>query len=191
LARHTELLTADEGLTIIPVRATTDATTRTIKTRTAAFIPFELVPLLIDRQYTAREAFLVVHAHLTTHGVLDACAPLLDFLQVAGTFGIGDTIGNALTEPGPPFRLDKHLTEYMREKVLYRDLPSLRLGTAAPLPPAMERLTAAVTTFADAHLKADAANEKKLWLLSLLVRHRPKPRPKPSTTCHNNTHISI
>ena len=131
---------------MVPLRAPTDATTTTIKARSSAFIPFELVPLLLEKQYTAREAFLVVHGHLTLHNVLDACGPLLDFLQVAGTYGTGDTIVNVLSEPGPTFRLEKQLTEYMREKVLYRDLPSLRHGSAAPLPPSMERLTAAVTT---------------------------------------------
>lgn len=160
LDQHKITLEADPTLTVIPVRADATAHTETIKARKTAFIPFSLVPLLMEKRLQPREAFLIVEAHLASQGVIDACGPLLDFLRAAGTKATGGVILNSLSEPGPSFRAEKGVTKYMRKKVLMRDLPIYSSATSRP-DAATAALTSAVASLTDHQVRADETNRQK------------------------------
>jgi hypothetical protein len=61
------------------------ANVHTVRTRGAMLIPFELVALLMEKYLTACEAYLVVYPLLEDNDLVDACQPLVEFLQVAST----------------------------------------------------------------------------------------------------------
>jgi hypothetical protein len=104
------------------------ANVHTIRTRGSMFIPLELVPLLLDKDRTAREAYLVVYPLLEDNDLVDACRPLVEFLQVAST---QPTDGN----PRPVALQDRlglvdhpvraAVLRQRRTVVLYRVLPAL------------------------------------------------------------------
>jgi hypothetical protein len=62
-----------------------EAGVRMLHTRTAMFVPFELVSLLLDQDYTAKEAFHLSFPILEADGLDGVCRPFLKFLQVAAT----------------------------------------------------------------------------------------------------------
>jgi hypothetical protein len=160
ISQHKAALEADPTASILPARADGEDHTESIKARMSAFIPFNLVPLLIEQRLSAREAFLIVDAHLTDQGVRDVCTPLMNFLRVAGTKTAGGVILNTLIEPGPNFRAEKGLTKYMKAKVLYRDLPIYR-DAVGRSDPATAALTSAVATLTASQVKADEANQRR------------------------------
>ena len=157
---HKLALEADPTLRVLPARADGADHTEAVQARMTAFIPFSLMPLLIEKRLPAREAYLIAEAHLTSEGVVGACGPLLDFLRVAGTRTANGVLLNSLLEPGPPFRAEKGLTKYMRKKVLLRDLKAYAGPTNRP-DAATAALTSAVATLTDHQVKADAANQRK------------------------------
>jgi len=161
LAHHKSTLESEPDTVILPVRGNDEAQTESIKARISAFIPFSLVPLLIEKNLNAREAFLIVAAHIDALGAQAECAPLLAFLRVAGTYSAADSVANSLMEPGPTFRSEKQLTKYMMRKVLYRDLPELRGGGVARPDAATAALTSAVATLTDHQVRADEANQRR------------------------------
>jgi hypothetical protein len=57
----------------------------TVRTRGAMIIPFDLVALLLDKDLTTQEAYLVVYPFLEDRDLIDACRPLVEFLQVGST----------------------------------------------------------------------------------------------------------
>jgi hypothetical protein len=63
----------------------TDAGIHMIRTRSCMFIPFELVSMLIGKDYTASEAFEISCTLLEDTGLDGVCAPFLEFLHVAST----------------------------------------------------------------------------------------------------------
>ena len=69
------------------------------------FVPFGLVPLVLNNNLNAWDAFLVIEPHLEARGLINACEPVLDFLRLSGTKSTADTILNALTSTGPDFHL--------------------------------------------------------------------------------------
>jgi len=160
VAHHKRTLEADENIHQVPARGNDEAQTEAIRARISGFIPFDFMPLLLGKNFTARQAFLVIEAHLASNGFAVECAPLLDFLRVASTKNSTGVILNSLMEPGPNFRLEVNLTLDMMAKVLHRDLPALRV-VAPRLDPATAALTAAVQTLTDQHLRTDAANAKR------------------------------
>jgi hypothetical protein len=83
--RHQTLLTGEPTKTMVGPFEADAANVHTVRTRGAMFIPFELVALLLDKDLTAREAFLVVYSLLEDNGLVDACRLLVESLQVALT----------------------------------------------------------------------------------------------------------
>jgi hypothetical protein len=64
---------------------TEDTGVHTICTRTAMFIPFELVSVLIVKDYTANWAFQILLTLLEAEGLDIICGPFLEFLQFLST----------------------------------------------------------------------------------------------------------
>jgi hypothetical protein len=137
LDRHQTLLAGEPTKTMVgPFEA--DATNvHTVRTRGAMFIPFELVALLLDKDLTAREAFLVVYPLLEDNDLVDACRPLVEFLQVASTQPTAGnsrpvTLQDRLGLADHPFRAA--VLRQRRTAVLYRVLPALVPSSHGHLP---------------------------------------------------------
>lgn len=158
---HRATLLAEPGTELIKHRDNTEPQTETIKTRMAAFLPYELMPLILDKRYTPRETFLVVDAHLTAAGLSNTCAPLLDFLRVAGTLAQNDVVLNALTEPGPAFHMEASLTKYMKKWILHRDLPNYRDAARRGEDPNAARLAASLSNLSTVQLRREEAAERR------------------------------
>jgi hypothetical protein len=109
-----------------------DAGIRTIRTRTAMFVPFELVTCLLGKDYTASEAFELCYPVLESDGLEASCAPFLEFLQLASTKPTTDNPRPVTLQD--EMGLVRHairpaVVKHRRESVLYRLLPDLRPGT--------------------------------------------------------------
>ena len=78
-AHHKATLEGDPALEILPPRGDGAAQIETVTTRMTMYVPFELIPFLMKRDLSPREAFLIAHAQLDAKGLLDVCAPLLQF----------------------------------------------------------------------------------------------------------------
>eukprot|EP00536_Pseudo-nitzschia_multiseries_P008670 jgi/Psemu1/21042/gm1.21042_g len=86
----------------------------------AFFVPFELVPFLLGKGLSPCQTMGILHPQLNHGGLVGTCTLLFDTLRVAGT---------APTVPAG----DPILTNYMKHKVMYRDLPSLTLKDSLEL----------------------------------------------------------
>jgi len=139
--------TLEGDATLDAVRPVTDNAphSETVRTRQSMYIPYELIPLLLGRSLTAREASLEVHTSLGGSYLRGAAQPLLRFLRVGGTLGTGDVVKNVHPSIGPAFRMDDGLQEYMHTRVIQRDLPHYREG-ASTVDPALVPLTDAMET---------------------------------------------
>ena len=160
VAHHKATLEANASLSLVPSRGDAEAQTEAIRARNSSFVPYNFMPLLLGKNLTAREAFLVVEDHLTANENAAYCEPMLSFLRVAGTKDATGMVLNSLMEPGPNFRLEVNLTLNMTAKILHRDLPALE-AVVSRLDPATAALTTAVQTLTNQHLTTDAANARR------------------------------
>jgi hypothetical protein len=121
------------------------------------FVPYNLVPVLHGKDYTAAEAFQLAFPFLEKEGLEAVCAPFLTFLQLASTapttnnprpVTLQDELGipRHVTRPG--------VVRNRRESVLYRFLPDLRPSSAS-LPDAFAASMSAGLTHIAAEMHAD------------------------------------
>lgn len=101
-------------------------------TRRAMFIPFGLVPYVLDRDLSAREAFETLWPIILEKGWRAHTKPLVNFLVMATTLHVlGNpprTLNGSLGR-GPTSAAD--VLSKRREKVLYQQLPGLRRSTGS------------------------------------------------------------
>jgi hypothetical protein len=125
--RHQTLLAGEPTKTMVGPFEADAANVNTIWTRGAMFIPFELVALLLDKDLTAREAFLVVYPLLEDNNLVDGCRPLVEFLQVSTQPTAGNswqvTFQDRLGLAEHPVCVD--VLCHRRTAALYRVLPAL------------------------------------------------------------------
>eukprot|EP00536_Pseudo-nitzschia_multiseries_P002783 jgi/Psemu1/6302/gm1.6302_g len=86
-----------------------------ISAHKAFFVPFELVPLLLGKGLSPRQATGSLYQHLNHHGLVVTCTPLFDTLRVAGTSPT-PACNPTLTKPGPSFQSEPGLTMYTKNK---------------------------------------------------------------------------
>eukprot|EP00536_Pseudo-nitzschia_multiseries_P005520 jgi/Psemu1/12738/gm1.12738_g len=129
LEHHMAELVAHGQRPSIPVVPEGTGHSELIQAHKAFFAPFKLVPFLLGEGLSPREAMEILHPQLNHGGV-------------AGTAHTVPAGNPMLLQPGPPFQIEPSLTNYMKHKVMYWDLPSLLRPRAPPGDPA---LTAAVT----------------------------------------------
>eukprot|EP00536_Pseudo-nitzschia_multiseries_P014494 jgi/Psemu1/38916/gm1.38916_g len=134
LDHHLAELEAHPARLSIPVIPEGTAHSELIRAHKSFFIPFELVHFLLGKGLSPKQAMEVLHPQLNRAGLMESCIPLFNTLRLAGT---------TATEP-------HRLTNYMKLKVMYRDLPELERPWDPPGDPA---LTAAVTALTDHQLK--------------------------------------
>ena len=116
VAHHKSTLEKSPDLEILSVRLDTEAMTEANATRNCMFFPFGMVPLVLDKCLTPRQAFLVLHAHITTAGLLNECTNLLDFLRVSATTPTLSTEPlNTVDQLGTSVRHDKQVMKYFRK----------------------------------------------------------------------------
>jgi hypothetical protein len=76
LDRHMALLESEPLKHMVGPFEADEANVHTIRTRSAMFVPYELVDLLLGKDLTAREAYMTVYPVLEDNGMLDLCLPL-------------------------------------------------------------------------------------------------------------------
>ena len=64
IAHHKVVLEGDDTIDLLPGRADSEPQTVAIRARKSAFIPFELMPYLLEKNFNPRQAFLVIDAYL-------------------------------------------------------------------------------------------------------------------------------
>eukprot|EP00536_Pseudo-nitzschia_multiseries_P017358 jgi/Psemu1/50546/gm1.50546_g len=134
---------------IVPMVLGGDAHMEVVNAYKACFIPFELVPLLLGKGHTPLQALRIIHPFLSNLSLVETCSPMFDTLRAVGTVP-SIVAGNiTLIQPSPPFRSEPGLTLYMKNQVLYRDLPGLKLPTT----PGDPALTVAMTALTDHQLR--------------------------------------
>eukprot|EP00536_Pseudo-nitzschia_multiseries_P018656 jgi/Psemu1/56628/gm1.56628_g len=133
LGHHIAELNAHRQQPYIPAVQEGAAHSETISAHKAFFIPFELVPVLLGKGLSPWQAMGILYSYLNHEVLLRTYAPLLDTLR-----------------PVPTFRIEPGLTNYTKNKVLYRDIPSLN---SPPIPPGDPVLTRAVTVLTDHQLR--------------------------------------
>jgi hypothetical protein len=126
--RHHTLLAGEPGKAMVAPFEADAANVHTVRTRGSMYIPFELVALLLDKDLTAREDFLAVYPFLEDNDLVEACRPLIEFLQVASTQpSEGNsqpvTLQDRLGLADHPVRAA--VLRQRRAAVLYRSLPAL------------------------------------------------------------------
>ena len=138
-----------------------DAQRETISVRNAMFVPFCLMPYVLDKDLNPREAFLLLF-DIITAAKLTGCQGILDFCRVGGTLA---TTGAALpalarTTVGnmTAVSVSRPLIQFMKTKVLHRDFKGLIPDTTTTDPVA-QQLSNAVTALTDAHIRTNEANE--------------------------------
>eukprot|EP00536_Pseudo-nitzschia_multiseries_P019414 jgi/Psemu1/60638/gm1.60638_g len=121
-----------------------------IRAHKAFVIPFELVHFLLGKGLTPCQTMGVLHPQLNRVELMESCTPLFNTFRLAGTISTDPGGNPTLLHPGPSFRNKTGLTNYMKHKVMYRDLPDLERPWDPPGDPS---LTAAVTALTDHQLK--------------------------------------
>eukprot|EP00536_Pseudo-nitzschia_multiseries_P007095 jgi/Psemu1/16945/gm1.16945_g len=137
LDHHLAEMEAHPGRPSIPVIPEGTTHSELIQAHKTFFIPFD-------------QAMRVLHPQLNRVGLMESCTPLFNTLRLAGTTATEPGGNPKLLQRGPPFRSETGLTNYMKHKVMYRDLPELDRPWDTPGDP---KLTAAVTALRDHQLK--------------------------------------
>jgi hypothetical protein len=162
LDHHKSKLIGDESIELFPTIADGAAQCETVKTRKAMYIPYELVPYVLEKNLSPRQAFMVLHPVMEAAGLLTACKPLVDYLRVAGTL---PTVGLAPEvihdKAGRAIIAERGLLLFMKNQVLLRDLGGLRKRSSTTNP-VIAQLTAAVDSMTQNQLRRDEANERRL-----------------------------
>eukprot|EP00536_Pseudo-nitzschia_multiseries_P019194 jgi/Psemu1/59418/gm1.59418_g len=158
LAHHEATISQHPDRDYIPAIPEGTAHTEMLQAHKVCFLPFELVPLVLCRGLTPKQAFQVLQPHIHQQGLGDICKPLLDTLRAVGTQPTTLLGAIRLLEPGPSFRAEANLRAYMKKNVLLRDLPGLIVGSAAPADPT---LTAAFSALTDQQLRLSESLDQR------------------------------
>eukprot|EP00536_Pseudo-nitzschia_multiseries_P019258 jgi/Psemu1/231787/e_gw1.4247.1.1 len=160
LDRHLDVIKHAHHSHMIPMVLGDDPHMEVITPFKACFIPFQLVPLLLGKGLSPIHALNIIYPYLDTLNLALTCAPLLNTLRAAGTDPTIADGGVHFATPGTPFRGEPGLTLYMRNQVLYRDLPGLKKPSHPGQPPAPGQpagvdptLAATLTALANQQLK--------------------------------------
>ena len=80
ITQNKHVLEGDDMIDLLSGRVDGEPQTVVIKMPTSAFIPFKLMPYLLEKNFNSRQALLVIEAYLQSHGLATECASLLDLL---------------------------------------------------------------------------------------------------------------
>jgi hypothetical protein len=128
IARTQQLLNAEPTIDILGPYTASMANTRTTKCRLGAYLPFNLMEMVLGADLTSRQAYELIIPVLVDTGYEAICEPLVDFLTVAlvklsadnaSPLTLQSCVGIAGCVPSPA------VVSHRRQHVLYRDLPAL------------------------------------------------------------------
>ena len=165
LGRALELLNNNPDDDFLAPLADADASIMQARTRAWVPLPHKYVPLLLDRQVTAREGFIDLAAAITAHEDEANCPQLVHWLLLSiMQRAVGDVPSLATAPPTVPLA-DRMLLS-QRKSLMSRHLPGLEHGTATSLETTQQRLANSVGEMAQeqrmARLEAqDRANRQQ------------------------------
>jgi hypothetical protein len=147
--RVMQLLNDDSTTELLGPFLATEANTRTIKTRCAIYVPFDLVPIVIGQDLSARMVYELLVPLIVSNGLATTLKPLVDYLTIA-------LVSPTATEATPVTVRDKvgldwnitpALVGYRRDKVLFEILSDLRPATPSRGDPYVQDLATGVASF--------------------------------------------
>ena len=122
------------------------------------FVPFEMMPLLLGKNLSSHQTFLLVYPWLELQGLLETCKPLADFVRVSNTKHstlTGDMPSTGLSAPGSLYHPEVDLELYMERIVLHRDLTGLNTLVMDHTPDhVVATLALAVEALKESHLQS-------------------------------------
>ena len=135
------MFAADEYLDVIPAFPVDDdaVTSRSVQTRKSMYIPYPLIPYVLDRDLTAKQALTTLIPVIQDLNLDEACGPLIDFLIVAttATSECHDTPVTVQIAAGlQPGRINSVQSE-RRSSVLHMQLPGIVPTRGARSDPAL------------------------------------------------------
>ena len=140
--RQHELFAANPGAKLVPAFTREGGRSRTISVRNSVYIPYSLIPFVLDKDLNARQAFETLAPVIQAQGLEAVCAPLLDYLIVSSTARQGAAAGTPLTatlQPTAGKTPERLLTviKDRRDRLLFTHLPELRPSRGAQSDPAL------------------------------------------------------
>jgi hypothetical protein len=151
ITRTLQILGAEPEDELLGPHKATDANVRTVKTRGGMYIPFEFMPLVLEKNLTAREAYLLLVPAIVDAGMEATCQPLIDWLTVAftdpsamapETVNLKPCLGRLHFSPSPA------VVSSRRAEVLYQDLPAINATPGGGGYPYLRDVVRAVGHFA-------------------------------------------
>jgi hypothetical protein len=128
ISRTRQLLDTEPTIDILGPYTASVANTRTNKCRLGAYLPFDLMEMVLGADLTTRQAYELVIPVLVDTGYEAICEPLVDFLTMAlvkpsadnaAPLALQPCVGIAGYVPSPA------VVSHHRQHFLYRDLPAL------------------------------------------------------------------
>jgi hypothetical protein len=128
IERTLQLLAEELAKQMLGPFEATMANIRTTKSRAMAYIPFEIMELVLDARITARQAYESIVPTLVDRGMEVMCTLLVDFLTLAlvqpteasmPPYPLQQQVDMASYTPGPT------VVSHRCEHIIYRDLPGL------------------------------------------------------------------
>eukprot|EP00536_Pseudo-nitzschia_multiseries_P013046 jgi/Psemu1/33950/gm1.33950_g len=101
LAHHEATISQHPDREYVPAIPEGTAHTEMLQADKVCFLPFEIVPLVLCRGLTPKQAFQILHPHILQQELADVCKPLLDTLRAVGTQPTTLLGTIPLLEPGP------------------------------------------------------------------------------------------
>ena len=101
-ARQLQLLAnanANANARLLPAHANNAAATKIVTTRPAMYLPFPLIPHLINQDLTPYDTLELLLPIIDDLGIEATCQPLLDWLLIATTSGNANGIPSVLRQP--------------------------------------------------------------------------------------------
>jgi hypothetical protein len=147
--RVMQLLAEEPSTELLGPFPSTEANKRTVKTRTAIYIPFDPVSIVLGRDLSARRAYELVMPSIVANGLASTLKPLVDFLTIALVSPNGTTVTPVTVRDklGLEWDINPALVGYRWEKILYSVLPDLRLSTPSRDDPYVQDLVNGVKRF--------------------------------------------
>jgi hypothetical protein len=147
--RVMQLLAEEPSAELLGPFPSTEANTRTAKTRAAIYIPFDLVSIVLGRDLSTRRAYKLLVPSIVASGLAATLKPLVDFLTIALVSPNGTTVTPVTVRDkvGLEWDINPSLVGHRRDKILYSVLPDLRPSTPSRGDPYMQDLANGVKHF--------------------------------------------
>lgn len=162
MKHYKKKLEDNESIELFPPVKEGDTEKEKIKVWKSVFIPFILMRLVLDKDLSPWNAFLLLEATITA-GKIICCEGILGFIPVAGTMPVANGtpfVSRDTSGPSAGISVNRPLIKITRVKVMESDLKGTRKSMTRS-DPMLKQLANTVTTFTDIHLQRDAANEEK------------------------------